>query len=116
MADSNSIDALREALQHSPENLPLRKHLGASLLSMGRTEEAAEVFRDGLAIKPESTELKVGLAGVFFSQGKYSHALGDRGRLARGQRSASGSPFASCKVAVAARRSGRSRDGVQSGG
>src|SRR4051794_40515091 len=75
MPDSNSIDSLQEALRHSPENVPLRKHLGATLLAMGRTEEAAEVFRDGLALKPESTELKVGLAGVFFSQGKYSHAL-----------------------------------------
>jgi AAA+ superfamily predicted ATPase len=75
MPDSNSVDALREALRYSPENLPLRKHLGGTLLSMGRTEEAAEVFRDGLALKPESTELKVGLAGVFFAQGKYSHAL-----------------------------------------
>jgi transitional endoplasmic reticulum ATPase len=72
---SNGVDPLRDALRLSPDNAPLRKHLADTLLSAGRAEEAAEVYRDGLNRQPENVEFKVGLAGVFFKQAKYSHAL-----------------------------------------
>lgn len=70
-----AIETLREALRHSPDNIPLRKHLAALLMDLGRAEEAEAVFREGLASRPESAPLKLGLVETFFKQGKYSHAL-----------------------------------------
>ena len=37
------IQALRDALKVSPDNLPLKQHLAESLLSVGRPEEAEQV-------------------------------------------------------------------------
>jgi SpoVK/Ycf46/Vps4 family AAA+-type ATPase len=71
----DAIDPLREALRHSPDNVPLRKHLASTLLSAGKADEAAEVYREGLSRQPENAELKVGLAAAFFKQAKYSQAL-----------------------------------------
>ena len=39
MGDSD-LDALREALRLSPENLPLRRHLAESYLRAGQAEPA----------------------------------------------------------------------------
>jgi SpoVK/Ycf46/Vps4 family AAA+-type ATPase len=69
------IESLREALRHSPDNVPLRKHLAETLLGVGRAADAEEEFRQALARDRENSDLKIGLAGVFFQQGKYSAAL-----------------------------------------
>ncbi len=70
-----AIESLREALRHSPDNVPLRKHLAESLLGMGLAAEAEEEFRQALARDRENSDLKIGLAGAFFEQGKSSAAL-----------------------------------------
>ena len=70
-----AIQALREALRISPDNLPLRQHLAESLLGMGRPDEAELVFREALAIAPENSRLKTGLAQAFYQQGKNTHCL-----------------------------------------
>ena len=75
MSDSSPIDSLREALRHSPENVPLRKHLASTLMANGHAEEAVEVYRDGLSLESNNIELKIGLASAYYNQGKYSHAL-----------------------------------------
>ena len=41
--------ALRDALAHSPDNVPLRKHLAETLLGFGRAEDAEAEFREALA-------------------------------------------------------------------
>jgi ATP-dependent 26S proteasome regulatory subunit len=70
---------LREALRLSPDNIPLRQHLGESLLASGRPEEAEAAFREGLALvdkqAPEGVPLKLGLARAFLAQQKASAAL-----------------------------------------
>jgi AAA+ superfamily predicted ATPase/predicted negative regulator of RcsB-dependent stress response len=71
----DAIRALREALQHSPDNLPLRQHLGETLLSLGRGAEAEKEFREGLAKSADHKGLQLGLARAFQQQGKNSHAL-----------------------------------------
>ncbi|MDB6111923.1 MAG: hypothetical protein JWR69_3673, partial [Pedosphaera sp.] len=38
--DDEALQALREALRSSPDNLPLRQHLADTLLGRGRAEEA----------------------------------------------------------------------------
>jgi transitional endoplasmic reticulum ATPase len=74
MAGEDTIAALRAELSVSPDNLPLVLHLGETLLSLGRGEEAEHEFRQALTRWSEESKLKVGLARAFDQQGKTSHA------------------------------------------
>lgn len=71
----DELQTLREAVQLSPHNLPLRRHLGETLLKRGLAADAEQEFRDALALAPDDPELKLGLARAFFHQSKASHAL-----------------------------------------
>ena len=71
----DAVRALREALQVSPDNIPLRQHLASTLLGLGRLADAEIEFRQALALSPDSDSLKLGLAGAYYQQGKNSHAL-----------------------------------------
>jgi transitional endoplasmic reticulum ATPase len=71
----DAISGLREALRHSPDNLPLRQALGEMLMGLGRYEEAEAEYREALARAPGEIKLKVSLATAFYQQGKNSHAL-----------------------------------------
>jgi SpoVK/Ycf46/Vps4 family AAA+-type ATPase len=70
-----AVSALREALRHSPDNVPLRLHLAETLMGFGRPEEAEKEYRQGLTIASNDVRFKVGLAGAFYQQGKNSHAM-----------------------------------------
>ncbi len=70
-----AVQALREALKVSPENVPLRRHLAETLLGQGRPAEAEAEYREALALAPSDALLKLGLASAFQQQGKHSHAL-----------------------------------------
>jgi len=69
------LEGLREAIRISPENVPLRQHLAESLESAGRFDEAEKEFQTALGLAPDHVGLKLGLARVFGSQEKNSHAL-----------------------------------------
>jgi AAA+ superfamily predicted ATPase len=69
------LDSLREALQLSPENLPLRRHLAETLLSRGEPDKAEAEFKQALAIAPADGLLKLGLARAFYAQQKDSAAF-----------------------------------------
>jgi transitional endoplasmic reticulum ATPase len=71
----DALQALREALRASPNNIALRQHLADTLLGHGRPEEAEKEYRDALGLAPNSNTLKLGLARAFHQQGKHSHAL-----------------------------------------
>jgi transitional endoplasmic reticulum ATPase len=73
--NDRAIDALREALRLSPENLPLRQHLAETLMGLARFGEAEQEYRQALALAPDNTGFKVGLAHAFYQQGKNSQAL-----------------------------------------
>lgn len=70
-----TVQALRDALRVSPDNLPLRQHLAETLLALGRLDEAEQEYRQGLAQAGDNDALKIGLANVFYQQGKNSQAL-----------------------------------------
>jgi len=70
-----AIQALREALRLSPENVPLRQHLADTLLGLGLPEEAEQEYRQALALAPDNAGIKVGLAYTFNQQGKNTQAL-----------------------------------------
>jgi transitional endoplasmic reticulum ATPase len=71
----DALQALREALRLSPNNIALRQHLAETLLTRGFAEEAEKEFREALGLAPNSLSLKLGLARSFHQQNKQSHAL-----------------------------------------
>ena len=71
----DAIQSLRDALSHSPDNIPLRQHLADTLLSHGRGPEAEKEYREALGLAPDNKSLQLGLARAFHQQGKNSHAL-----------------------------------------
>ncbi|MEM7627023.1 MAG: AAA family ATPase [Planctomycetota bacterium] len=74
-AGDELIGSLREALEVSPDNVPLRRQLAAMLMNKGRLDEAEQLLRDGLAAAGQSEALKLTLAECFSRQGKASEAL-----------------------------------------
>ncbi len=74
MNGDRAIENLREALRHSPENIPLRRHLAETLLGQGRPDQAEVEFREALSLAPDDSSLKFGLANSFHQQGKSSLA------------------------------------------
>lgn len=70
-----TVQALRDALRVSPDNLPLRQHLAETLLALGRIDEAEQEYRQALAQAGDNDALKAGLANVFYQQGKNSQAM-----------------------------------------
>jgi AAA+ superfamily predicted ATPase len=76
MADhDDTVRALREALQQTPNNLPLRQHLAELLADQGRFEEAETEYRQALLQGPDRPPVKLGLAETFYRLGKTGQAL-----------------------------------------
>jgi transitional endoplasmic reticulum ATPase len=73
--NENAIKALRDALALSPDNVPLRQHLGDTLMALACYAEAAQEYRQALALAPENAGLKLALAKAFLQDGKNSQAL-----------------------------------------
>ncbi len=69
--NDNAIDSLKEALKHSPDNIPLRVLLADTLLTQNRLEEAETEYSTLLKYSND-IKAKVGLAKVFFKKGSYS--------------------------------------------
>jgi len=72
---SDQIEALREALRHSPDNLPLLLHLAQTLASSGRLDEAEEAYDAGRQRHGDDPRLLCGLAEVYLRSGRVSHAV-----------------------------------------
>lgn len=73
--DESTINNLIEALQFSPENIPLRLHLADSLASMGNLEEAEKEYKNVLQRASENDKAKAGLAKLYYLQGNFSTAI-----------------------------------------
>jgi len=69
------IDNLREALQQSPDNVPLRLLLAENLLQAKMFAEAEVEYRLVLEKEPTNTKARRGLVKSYFEQGKYSIAM-----------------------------------------
>ncbi len=70
-----TVQALRTALEHSPENVPLRQHLADVLLGLNRIDEAEQEYRRALPLAPDSGPIKLGLAQAYYQLGKNTQAL-----------------------------------------
>lgn len=75
MFTNDTVNALKDALRHSPDNIPLRQHLAEVLLGLARPDEAEHEYRQLLAQAPDNAAIKVGLANAFYQQGKQTQAL-----------------------------------------
>ncbi|WP_277225784.1 AAA family ATPase [Hymenobacter sp. YC55] len=73
--DPSAIQPLLDALSFSPDNLPLRKHVGGLLLDANRLNEAEDVYRAGLRQTPTDTDLQLGLAKTYAGLSKTSAAF-----------------------------------------
>ncbi len=71
MADD--IQTLKQAVALSPDNAPLRRHLGDVLAAVDRHEEAVEEYKAALALEP-SDGLRLDLAREFLALGKTGEA------------------------------------------
>lgn len=72
--NSESIKSLQEALQYSPDNVPLRIHLAELMLQEKMYPEAAEQFSEALQRSYGNTRARLGLAACYYHQ-KYSAAV-----------------------------------------
>ncbi len=73
--DQNQLQALQEALQFSPDNIPLRKHIAGLLYQQQAFEEAEGHFKIILKSQPGDLDSKLGLAGCFLGLNKISSAI-----------------------------------------
>jgi transitional endoplasmic reticulum ATPase len=69
------IKSLQEALQVSPDNIPLRLHLAEVLLREKQYVESAEQYREVLQRSYGNMRGKLGLAEAYYYQQKYSAAI-----------------------------------------
>ena len=72
---NDHIKSLQEALQVSPDNIPLRLHLAEVLLREKLYAESAEQYREVLQRSYGNAKAKLGLAEAYFYQQKYSAAI-----------------------------------------
>jgi len=70
-----TIEALRNAVRISPENLPLRQALAETLMSHARYDEAEREYKAALALAPQDKTIKLALAAAYYQQEKNSHAM-----------------------------------------
>ena len=70
--NENTIESLREALRHSPNNNPLRLLLADTLLGLNRLEEAEAEYTLILKSSRRDTKATIGLAKVFYKKGNFS--------------------------------------------
>ncbi len=71
----DDLAPLRDALRHSPDNVPLRVHLAAQLVGLGLADEAEALLKEGLRLAPGSEPIKLALAQAYEAAGKRSAAL-----------------------------------------
>lgn len=72
---SDAIEALRQALALSPENVPLRRHLGQVLAQAQRWSEAETELQEALRLDPGDSETRLVLARVLRQLRRLSEAL-----------------------------------------
>ncbi len=71
---AQNLDALRLALQHSPDNVPLLLLYAAGCMEDMMPDEAEQAYTSALKIDPAHPEARAGLAQVAFIQGRLSEA------------------------------------------
>jgi SpoVK/Ycf46/Vps4 family AAA+-type ATPase len=74
MKNHSELNALREALKFSSDNIPLLKLFAKASMEHWALEEGKEAFEKILSLQPSDIEAKLGLAQVLYQMGKISEA------------------------------------------
>lgn len=69
------IEQLRQAVNISPDNIPLRLHLAEMMLQQNLLNDATEQFSEILKRENNNGKALSGLADIYFKQNKYSAAI-----------------------------------------
>ena len=69
------IEQLKQAVNISPDNIPLRLHLAEMMLQQNLLSDASEQFSEILKREHGNTKALSGLADIYFKQSKYSAAI-----------------------------------------
>ena len=69
------LQPLLDALQFSPDNLPLRLHVGGLLRQASQYQQAEALYHEGLRHYPTDPALQLGLAEAYLALGKTSAAF-----------------------------------------
>jgi SpoVK/Ycf46/Vps4 family AAA+-type ATPase len=69
--EDDTINSLREALNFSPDNIPLRLHLASALLKADRLDEASKEYKEVLKTS-SNKDAKKGLAKIAYEQKDFS--------------------------------------------
>jgi len=72
---NKDIESLKEALQNSPDNLPLRIMLGDKYFHLNQIEEAESEYQVVLEYDKNNIRAKEGLAEIYFRRGRYSGVI-----------------------------------------
>ncbi|MFB4317668.1 AAA family ATPase [Actinomadura sp. 21ATH] len=75
MTDRGALDALRQAVRVSPDNLPLRRHLAQQLLDADLLVDAEAEFRAALKLAENDLDLWTGFGEVLLRQGRSGMVL-----------------------------------------
>src|SRR5262245_22581160 len=70
----SKLDALRQALDHSPDNVPLLLLFAHAALEEWALDDAKSAFEKTLAIEPNRPDAQIGVARVLFLAGNASEA------------------------------------------
>jgi len=72
---NQDIESLKEAIESSPDNLPLRIMLAGKYMHFGRMEEAETEYQTVLNYDSNHIKAKEGLAEIYFRRGRYSAVI-----------------------------------------
>lgn len=72
---NQDIESLKEAIENSPDNLPLRIMLASKYLQLGKLEEAELEYQTVLNYNNNHQKAQEGLAEIYFRRGKYSAVI-----------------------------------------
>ncbi len=72
----NAISVLREALNNSPDSVPVRSILARTAALAGRYDLAIEQYRQLLALAPRSEAICLDLGTVYRMKGDFANAIG----------------------------------------
>ncbi|RYG65789.1 tetratricopeptide repeat protein, partial [bacterium] len=78
-----TLEALRQALQFSPDNAPLLRHYASLLESAGRLDEAREQLAIALQVDARDEASLLQLAGILQTQGRSEEAAAKLAELLR---------------------------------
>jgi SpoVK/Ycf46/Vps4 family AAA+-type ATPase len=73
--NNNDIESLKEALENSPDNIPLRLMLADKYFHLNQIETSEIEYQTVLDMDKNNIRAKEGLAEIYFRRGKYSAVI-----------------------------------------